>query len=606
MGKYVGLIEIEQNKQNKYYNFNPIAIITDSNIKKLTVNEKKKLLKDSTNAVINLKNVNDSVLFKKMAEDKILLVFEFDAAALKEMKRDGKFYSNYRYAVEKPEELLEQGKIRYLDIDGNIQQKKEALEHLKTTIDAKEAEIKALNEKYKKKNIKYKKIKGDYDNVKKFELLVQDQDNQDDNRKIEIKANPFKTFDKVIEHIKKVFENKGFYYDDKVLKSFYLGLQTDQLILLMGRPGSGKTSLVREFADVFGIKYENIAVQANWTDRSDLLGYYNPIEKSYVSTLFLDRLLKFWREAKEKENEDKLYFICLDEMNLSHIEYYFADFLTVLQEPDLNKRKIQLYSKHLRDSILKELQFIKIADEDISESIEHNETVSDEKWNEVYGLVKSQADILKQKYYFELCRSLKMLCDFPYELNIPPNIKFIGTLNQDETTLDISPKVIDRSFVIRFDNAVDHIITSESGEKDNQKYEKIEYKHITDYEKKEDTKIAKIEIFNVGQLYGETNNETKKNVIGDVIRYSKRMEKQTFSNDEYQRWCQIMGKTIVDDLLIASTVLPRIRYVGPTDYEYIVKELRGIIKDDGTMPKSNQVLNEILDETGKEIAFWRS
>ena len=217
-----------------------------------------------------------------------------------------------------------------MDIDGNIQQKKEALEHLKTTIDAKEAEIKALNEKYKKKNIKYKKIKGDYDNVKKFALLVQDQDNQDDNRKIEIKANPFKTFDKVIEHIKKVFENKGFYYDDKVLKSFYLGLQTDQLILLMGRPGSGKTSLVREFADVFGIKYENIAVQANWTDRSDLLGYYNPIEKSYVSTPFLDCLLRFWHEAKE--NEDKLFFICLDEMNLARVEYYLSDFLDYFLE----------------------------------------------------------------------------------------------------------------------------------------------------------------------------------------------------------------------------------------------------------------------------------
>lgn len=597
MGKYVGLIEIEQNKQNKYYNFNPIAIITDSNIKKLTDNAKKKLFKDSANAVINIENVNDN--FKKMAEDKILLVFEFDAAALKEMRRNEDYYSNYRYGVKNPEELFKQGKIRYLDIDGNIQQKEEVLEKIKQTIEDKEAKIKALSEKYNE-------IIGKFEKVKKFELLVQDQGNQDENRKLEIKDNQFKRFDKVIEHIKKVFENKGFYYDDKVLKSFYLGLQTDQLILLMGRPGSGKTSLVREFAEIFDIKYENIAVQANWTDRSDLLGYHNPIEKSYVSTPFLDCLLKFWREAKEKENKDKLYFICLDEMNLSHIEYYFADFLSVLQEPDYDKRKIKLYSKHLRDSILKELQFVKIADEDISESIEHNETVSDEKWNEVYDLVKSQADVLKQKYYFELCRSLKMLCDYPYEINIPRNIKFIGTLNQDETTLDISPKVIDRSFVIRFDNAVEHTITSKSGEKDNQKYEKIKYKRITDYEKKEDTKIAKIEIFNVGQLYGETNNETKKNVIGDVIRYSKRMEKQTFSNDEYQRWCQIMGKTIVDDLLIASTVLPRIRYVGPTDYEYIVKELRGIIKDDGTMPKSNQVLNEILDETGKEIAFWRS
>ena len=377
----------------------------------------------------------------------------------------------------------------------------------------------------------------------------------------------------------------------------------------MGRPGSGKTSLVREFADVFGIKYENIAVQANWTDRSDLLGYYNPIEKSYVSTPFLDCLLRFWHEAKE--NEDKLFFICLDEMNLSHIEYYFADFLSVLQEPDSNKRKIKLYSKHLRDSILKELQCIGIADEDISKSIKGNEMVSDEKWNKVYGIVKSQADILKQKYYFELCQSLKMLCDFPCEIDIPPKIKFIGTLNQDETTLDISPKVIDRSYIVRFTNLKETLAVSTDGGSISNENERIKYKYIKEYDENERKNKDEKEPFAVNQLYNNPSEKTDSKRIGNLVRYSQRIYKQTFGrviNDkdgkkfnEYEKWCKVIGQNEVDDYLLAATVLPRIKSAKGEN-----EETDAAIKELGELVKEYKLSKEIYDEINREdtVNFW--
>jgi 5-methylcytosine-specific restriction endonuclease McrBC GTP-binding regulatory subunit McrB len=70
-----------------------------------------------------------------------------------------------------------------------------------------------------------------------------------------------------------------------------------------------------------------------------------------MSTDFLDTLLDYSHKAKN--HPEKLYFICLDEMNLAHIEYYFAEFLSVLQDKD--EHRICLYSKHLREDILREI-----------------------------------------------------------------------------------------------------------------------------------------------------------------------------------------------------------------------------------------------------------
>ena len=81
--------------------------------------------------------------------------------------------------------------------------------------------------------------------------------------------------------------------------------------------------LVKSFADAIGGKAFIIPVKPNWTSAEDLLGYYNPLEKKYLATPFLEALL-------EAQNNPTIpYFICLDEMNLARIEYYFADFLSL-------------------------------------------------------------------------------------------------------------------------------------------------------------------------------------------------------------------------------------------------------------------------------------
>lgn len=77
-----------------------------------------------------------------------------------------------------------------------------------------------------------------------------------------------------------------------------------------------------------------------------MIGFYNLIEKSYVLIFFLDVFV----EVKKNENKDKFYFICLDEMNLFYVEYYFVEFLSKFE---VNKENllIELYSKEILDEV---------------------------------------------------------------------------------------------------------------------------------------------------------------------------------------------------------------------------------------------------------------
>ena len=232
-------------------------------------------------------------------------------------------------------------------------------------------------------------------------------------------------------------------YSKAVIEQMCAGLHTNQLIVLVGDPGSGKTSLASNFGKCLPSEGETkiIPVQPGWMDKSDLLGYYNPIEKSYVPTDFLDTLIDFCSDAKK--NPGKYYFICLDEMNLSQIEYYFADFLSKLQ----TDRIISLYSSTIYEEISSDYlrqaeRFVKM----------HKGAIDD---------IEAYTTREEFEEYLKLEHTKKSLKRYKSEIIIPENIKFIGTLNQDETTKDISPKVLDRSIVIKLQNNVQKEILAE-------------------------------------------------------------------------------------------------------------------------------------------------
>ncbi|STB10801.1 McrB family protein [Clostridium perfringens] len=242
------------------------------------------------------------------------------------------------------------------------------------------------------------------------------------------------TTSEIIDYLRRyLFKHKKLKYTESILRRFLLAIKCNELIILSGPSGTGKTSLVNGFSEAVGGEVKIIPVKPSWTDTEDLIGFYNPIEKSYISTPFLDAII----EAKKKENKEKLYLICLDEMNIAHVEYYFAEFLSKL-ELDEEKKVVELYSEEIYKEILEEvISLVKL--------------VSGENLSLSYDEIKDWCSENNKKYpdfVMDIRKKVKFIEKYPARFEIPENIRFIGTMNIDHTTKVISPKVIDRSFII--------------------------------------------------------------------------------------------------------------------------------------------------------------
>ncbi len=178
------------------------------------------------------------------------------------------------------------------------------------------------------------------------------------------------------------------YYSPKIVRLFFAGMGTGKIIILEGISGTGKTSLPYAMAKFFDNNAGIVSVQPSWRDRADILGYFNEFTKKFNETDFLSNLYEStWRDDPN--------FIVLDEMNLARIEYYFADFLSIMEMPDTAEWKIDIVPSSLP---------------------------TDPK-NLVYGKVI-----------------------------VPQNLFFIGTANKDDSTFTITDKVYDRAIAIELND----------------------------------------------------------------------------------------------------------------------------------------------------------
>ncbi|MEX2514186.1 MAG: hypothetical protein WD398_14880 [Cyclobacteriaceae bacterium] len=178
----------------------------------------------------------------------------------------------------------------------------------------------------------------------------------------------------------------GLKFKNELLIRFTASLLTKPFVILTGLSGSGKTKLAQAFVQWIcqeDSQYRIIPVGADWTNREPLLGYPNALKpEEYVKpdNGVLGLIIK------ANNQPDLPHFLILDEMNLSHVERYFADFLSVME----SKEEIPLYAEGTVDN------------------------------------------------------------GVPAKLRLPLNLFIIGTVNIDETTNMFSPKVLDRANTIEF------------------------------------------------------------------------------------------------------------------------------------------------------------
>ena len=204
------------------------------------------------------------------------------------------------------------------------------------------------------------------------------------NYKIKNYNNSF-TLEELVELFRNFAASKlKLYYTTEMIRIFISALASTRLVILQGISGTGKTSLAYAWGKF--LKHDSCvaSVQPSWRDRTELFGYFNEFTKKFNETEVL-------KELYLAGYTDDIYTIILDEMNISRVEYYFAEMLSILEMPNKDEWIVELVSS---------------------------------SW-------KTDPKRIKEG-----------------KLKIPPNCWYIGTINNDDSTFMVTDKVYDRAMPI--------------------------------------------------------------------------------------------------------------------------------------------------------------
>ena len=174
------------------------------------------------------------------------------------------------------------------------------------------------------------------------------------------------------------------YYKTEMIRIFISALASTKLVILQGISGTGKTSLAYAWGKF--LKHDSCvaSVQPSWRDRTELFGYFNEFTKKFNETEVL-------KELYLAGYTDDVYTIILDEMNISRVEYYFAEMLSILEMPNKDEWIVELVSSSWK--------------------------------NDPKHIIEGK-------------------------IKIPPNVWYIGTINNDDSTFMVTDKVYDRAMPI--------------------------------------------------------------------------------------------------------------------------------------------------------------
>ena len=196
------------------------------------------------------------------------------------------------------------------------------------------------------------------------------------------------TLEEICERFRNFSASKlGLYYSIDDIRRFVSGLAVTHIVIMQGMSGTGKTSLAYAWGEFLRNPSVIVPIQPMWKERTDLIGYYNEFTKRFNETVLLQKMY-------EANYNKELYVTVLDEMNIARVEYYFAEFLSLLELPNPESRYLDIVS---------------------------------DKWDNDPKLLRNG------------------------QLKLPENMWFVGTANNDDSTFSISDKVYDRAMVMNLD-----------------------------------------------------------------------------------------------------------------------------------------------------------
>lgn len=340
--------------------------------------------------------------------------------------------------------------------------------------------------------------------------------------------------------------NQNLCYSFEDLINLHICIKTNPLTILAGMSGTGKSELANYYAKMLKTSEENgtklfLPISPSYTEPGDILGFLNNTTGLYVPSE--TRLTDFLIHAKD--NPDSMHIVIFDEMNLSQVEYWFAPFISLL-EKKADERRLFLYSPN------------------------------------AYC-------INKQSY--------------PDSIIIRDNIKFIGTVNIDETTKDFSDRLLDRANIINLRKEKLMKLKSAISEQNskNQSYKEFQcgaYKEYSEWitDRKWDEAYSNEEIELLDDLHDLLNKfDIQKGVS---FRISKKIAEYLLNIPLDSVGIPMLSRDMAFDIQIKQRIITKIK---GTEKEY--GNLIGVIKDNSiNEPLSSELYNFFNSDNAKSIS----
>jgi hypothetical protein len=353
---------------------------------------------------------------------------------------------------------------------------------------------------------------------------------------------PPKPIDHSISEIVNYIQSKGYYFHPTSIRKVYAAIRSKPFAILAGNSGTGKSRLIRLFAEASGATVANgrftmIPVRPDWNDSSELLGYLD-LKGDFIPGQLVAPLLMAHVEPQ------KPFFVCLDEMNLARVEHYFSDFLSIVESRRREGAAI------ISDPVLQLVQLQKMKED---------------------GL-RPEARAARGK-----------LLSTARPLGLPENLFVAGTVNMDETTQPFSRKVLDRAHTLEF-NDIDLLqgIDEEPAAAEvppldlDQSFFKPEFSSLADLLPAQRDKARTITSFveELNTALSKGNFEVGYRVRDEAISFAVYAELAGLSADE------------INEAIVLQKILPRIQGSSPRVETVLLALLRNAkLKGDTTVPE---------------------